>query len=79
MMRRDAASAATQPRAPWIDDLRRPATANSPRALTERRTNDGVQLRRGEDCVEMRQSRQSALDPFGSAERPTARGLQPCD
>lgn len=78
-MQRNPTSASTQPRTPWIDDLRRPATPNGSRALPERRTNDGVQLRRGEDCVELRSSRQAALDPFASAERPAARGLQPCD
>lgn len=76
-MQRNAGSEPTQQRVPWPDDLRRPATPNG--ALTERRTNDGVQLRRGEDCVEIRQSRQAALDPFSAAERPAARGLQPCD
>jgi hypothetical protein len=64
---------------PALDDLHAPPVPGARGGIAERRTNDGIQLRRGTDCIEVRHSRQSMLDPFSAADRPGARGVQPCD
>ncbi|MDB5821248.1 MAG: hypothetical protein JWQ11_4888 [Rhizobacter sp.] len=62
-----------------FDGLRRQPVLKGRSALLERRLNDGLQLRIGDDCLEVRNSRQAALDPFSAADRPGARGVQRCD